>query len=195
MAEGQKGPNFEEIGKKLEEIPAHLEALESIIMSEYYSIVKQEKLYHKEHVFDDKLKNQLIDNIAKALKEQLLRIDPKYQGISDYVFEDSVMQVFFGVNKTDMQHMFKDVKRITKHEISNLVEEIGKGLGRRLQGKALEKITIDDLESGKQYLRGLNEQYKLGLKPEKIKKEEHLHQNLWIAHQELYNKKLREKYG
>ena len=90
--------NFEDVGKKIEEVNAGVERLESILMAEYYDIVKQNKLYDKEHAFTDELKDKLIDNVTKTLKEQVLHI-PGYETMTDYMFEDSLMKHFFGIDK------------------------------------------------------------------------------------------------
>ncbi|MCX6710644.1 MAG: hypothetical protein NTZ02_00975 [Candidatus Woesearchaeota archaeon] len=187
--------NFEDVGKKIEEVNAGVERLESILMSEYYDIVKQNKLYDTEHAFTDELKDKLVDNIAKALKEQLIHTRPGYEGISDYVFEDSVMQMFFGINKNALKHFFKDKKRVTADDIGKLVGSISQDYSQSMHMKALEKIGPEHLDAGREYLKKISAQYKIPFKPESVRESKELMDALLKTHSIAYQYKLRDKYA
>jgi hypothetical protein len=187
--------NFEDVGKNIEEVNAGVERLESILMSEYYDIVKQNKLYDKEHAFTDELKDKLVDNITKILKEQLIHTRPGYEGISDYVFEDSLMQVFFGINKHALKQFFKDKKRITKDDIGQLVGSISQDYSQNMHMKAIEKIGPEHLETGRNYLKKISEQYKIPFKPENVRESNELKNALLKTHSIAYQYKMRDKYS
>jgi hypothetical protein len=186
--------NFEDVGKNIEEVNAGVERLESILMSEYYDIVKQNKLYDKEHAFTDELKDKLIDNVTKALKEQVLHI-PGYETMTDYMFEDSLMKHFFGIDKEALKHFFKNKKRITKDDIGQLVGSISQDYSQSMHLRAIEKIGPEHVESGKEYLRKISEQYKIPFKPENVRESNELKNELLKVHSMAYQYKMRDKYA
>ncbi|MCX6709498.1 MAG: hypothetical protein NTV63_00900 [Candidatus Woesearchaeota archaeon] len=185
---------FDDVSKKLEDSIKHSTALESVLLSEYWSLVKSEKLSYKDHEFSDELKDKLADSVAKALKEHLISMNPKYAGISDEIFQDSVMPFYFGVDKEEIKRKFKDKKRITQQDFMELGNDIISNMNERLHKRVITQITDDDLEPGRKYLKSISEQYKLPFKEDRIKNEKQLQQGLFKIANYKYQRGLEEKY-
>jgi hypothetical protein len=192
------GPNFEDIGKKIESVSSGAERLESILMSEYYDIVKKEKLYDKEHVFTDDLKGKLVDNITNALKEQILFTNPLYKNIDpktfDDIFTNYIMEPVFGMTKSKLQEALKDKKRITKEDIGRVVGNINNTYAQTMMEKAVADINSENVVAAKDYLKTVSSQYKLPFHEENLRESRDVKNAILGVHNQLYHKKMEEKY-
>ena len=193
------GPNFEDIGKKIEGINSGAERLESILMSEYYSIVKQEKLFDKEHVFTDDLKGKLIDNITSALKDQIISTNPLYKNIDPKAFDDIfttyIMEPVFGITKRGLQDFLKDKKRVTREDIGQVVGSINRRYSQTMMGKAVADIGPEHVGEAKEYLKKISSQYKIPLHDENLRESDDVKSAIMGVHSDIYRKKLDEKYA
>ena len=61
--------------------------------------------------------------------------------------------------------------------------------------RAIEKIGPEHVESGKEYLRKISEQYKIPFKPENVRESNELKNELLKVHSMVYQYKIRDKYA